>query len=106
MNEVENGLVVGNRIPRDYFIAKGSGQSDIAIHAGSFHLALLDAGISICNIMTYSSILPSIAREVERPKLRHGSVMETIMAVAHATSEQFAVAGIIYGWLYDKQTGR
>ncbi|MBN2212904.1 MAG: arginine decarboxylase, partial [Bacteroidales bacterium] len=45
-------MVVGNRIPKDYFITKGTGESDIAIHAGSYHLALKAAGIEMANIMT------------------------------------------------------
>ena len=76
-------LLIGNRIPKDYFITKGCGESNITIHAGSYHLALKTAGIEMCNIMTYSSILPAIATEIERPQhLYHGSVMETIMAVS------------------------
>jgi len=56
--------------------------------------------------MTYSSILPGIARKIPRPKkLVHGSVMETIMAVSTAAKGELATAGIIYGWLYDKKTG-
>ncbi len=99
-------VVIGMRIPRDYFVTTGKGESDITIHAGSYHLALKDAGIEMCNIMTYSSIMPSIAKQIGRPKtLVHGAVMETIMAVAHGKKGQTATAGIIYGWLYDKKTG-
>ncbi len=99
-------IAIGNRIPKDYFITRGKGQSDITVHAGSYHLALLEAGIEMCNIMTYSSILPSIARKVEKTgKLVHGSVMETIMAVANSENGVRATAGIIYGWLYDRITG-
>ncbi|MGV8151435.1 MAG: pyruvoyl-dependent arginine decarboxylase [Candidatus Woesearchaeota archaeon] len=99
-------VVIGLRIPRDYFVTNGIGESDITIHAGSYHLALKDAGIEMCNIMTYSSIMPSIAREVPKPALVHGAVMETIMAVAHGKKGQRATAGIVYGWLYDKKTGK
>ena len=100
-----HSLTVGNRIPKDYFVTKGKGESNITIHAGSYHLALKNAGIEMCNIMTYSSILPSIAQEVEQTSdLVHGSVMETIMAVANAEKGENATAGIIYGWLYDKKT--
>jgi arginine decarboxylase len=67
-------------------------------------LALKAAGIEMCNIMTYSSIMPSIATEIERPQIVHGEVMESIMAVAHSTKGKPATAGIIYGWLYDKIT--
>lgn len=102
---VQKPVVIGCRIPKDYFVTKGCGESDITIHAGSYHLALKDARIEMCNIMTYSSILPAIAQEIERPeKLTHGQVMETIMAVSHANNGEQATAGIIYGSLYDKKT--
>lgn len=101
-----SGVTIGNRIPKDFFITKGRGESDITIHAGSYHLALREAGIEMCNIMTYSSILPAIANEIPRPeKLTHGSVMESIMAVADKDKGQRATAGITFGWLYDRNTG-
>ena len=99
-------VTIGMRIPKDYFVTRGVGESDITIHAGSYHLALKDAGIEMCNIMTYSSIMPNIAKEIPKPILTHGAVMETIMAVAHGKKGQKATAGIIYGWLYDKKTGK
>lgn len=100
------GILIGNRIPQDYFVTQGVGQSDITIHAGSYHLALQAAGIERYNIMTYSSILPGIAREVPKPPtIAHGAVMESIMSVCHADKGQEATAGIIYGWLYDLQSG-
>lgn len=102
-------MLVGNRIPMDFFITSGRGESDVTVHAGSYHLALRDAGIEMANIMTYSSILPGEARQVAKPhrdKLVHGSVMETIMAVASAEKGQTATAGIIFGWLHDRETGR
>lgn len=103
--EEMQGLLIGNRIPKDYFVTKGKGESDITIHAGSFHLALKDAEIERYNIMTYSSILPAIAKEIEKPARQiHGSVMETIMACADAEQGERATAGIIYGWLYDRLT--
>lgn len=82
------------------------GQSDITVHAGSYHLALKDAGIEMCNIMAYSSILPKIANEIQKPsELEHGSVMETISAVSTCEKSERATASIIFGWLYDKKTG-
>jgi len=101
-----SGLVIGNRIPKDYFITKGTGESDITVHAGSYHLALKKAGIEMANIMTYSSIMPEIAREVPKPEsIIHGAVMESIFAVANGEKGQRLTAGIVYGWLYDKKTG-
>ena len=101
-------IIVGNRIPRSFFWTSGIGESDITIHAGSYHLALKEAGIERHNIMVYSSIMPGIAIESTKPTKEetvHGSVMETIMAVTSGTKGQRLTAGIIYGWLYNKQTG-
>ena len=98
-------ILIGKRIPRDYFVTKGSGESDITVHAGSYHLALKKAGVEMCNIMTYSSIMPKIAMEKRKPKeMTHGEVLESIMAVAHCGKSERATAGIIYGWLFDKKT--
>ena len=99
-------ILIGNRIPKDFFITSGHGESDITIHAGSYHLALKEAGIEMGNIMTYSSIMPGIAKEIKKPKIVHGCVIESIMAVAHSITGKRATAGIIYGWLYDKKTGK
>jgi arginine decarboxylase len=96
-------FLVGNRIPRNFFVTSGIGESDLTVHAGSYHLALKDAGVEMCNIMTYSSILPGIATEITHPrKLTHGSVMESIFSVCNCESGIRATAGVIYGWLYDK----
>jgi arginine decarboxylase len=98
--------VIGLRVPKDFFITQGKGESDITVHAGSYHLALLEAGIEMCNIMTYSSILPKIANRIEKPEaLTHGSVMETIMAESTCRKGESTTAAIIFGWLYDRETG-
>jgi len=99
--------LVGNIVPKDFFITSGIGQSDITIHAGSFHLALRDAGIERCNIMTYSSILPAIAKKIKFNKslLTHGAELKTIMACSSVEKGAKATAVIAFGWLYDKKTG-
>ena len=103
--EKGNFIQTANRIPKDFFVTYGIGESDITVHAGSYHLALRDAGIEPFNIMVYSSTLSSIANKIEKPKnLIHGSVMETIMACANAKKGKRATAGIIMGWLYEKTT--
>ena len=100
------GILIGNRIPKDYFITKGTGESNIAFHAGSYHLALQKAGIEMVNIMTYSSILPRVANKINRPdNIEHGAVMETIMAVSNGYKGERLSAGIICGWLYDRESG-
>lgn len=105
MNDTERMVVVGNRVPRSFFVSKGVGESDITIHAGSFHLALKAAGVERYNIMSYSSILPQIAREVAQPtEYVHGAVLESIIAAANSESGERATAGIIYGWLRNRET--
>ncbi|MFH0711205.1 MAG: pyruvoyl-dependent arginine decarboxylase [Candidatus Aenigmatarchaeota archaeon] len=102
-------IVTSNRIPKDFFITTGVGESDITVHAGSYHLALKEAGIERCNIMVYSSILPGIATEIQKPpqdKLVHGSVLESIMANATGNKGERVTAGVIFGWLFDKNTGK
>ena len=99
-------MLIGNRIPREYFITRGTGESDITVHAGSYHLALKNADIEKANIMTYSSILPAIAKEIIQPKSYvHGEVMESIMAAAHGEAGSLVTAGITYGWLYHRKSG-
>ena len=100
-------LVTGNRVPKDFFITSGTGQSDITVHAGSYHLALREARIERCNIICYSSILPAIANKIEfnAGDLTHGAVMETIMACANSKKGERATAAIIFGWLYDRSSG-
>ncbi len=102
---MEKRLLAHQRIPKDYFVTKGKGESDLTVHAGSYHFALQNAGIMNFNIITYSSVLPAIATEIQKPdELTFGSVMETIMAVATAKKDEIATAGIVYGWLYNKKT--
>ena len=105
-NFVSKGFIIGNRVPKDYFITSGTGESDIAIHAGSYHLALKAAGIEMTNIITYSSILPPIAKEIPKPSFApiHGEVMETIMAVANGDLSERLSAGIIIGHLYEEDS--
>jgi arginine decarboxylase len=106
LTQKHTGILIGNRIPNEYFITKGTGESDITIHAGSYHLALKQAGIEMVNVITYSSILPGTAKKIERPdKITHGCVMESIMAVSSGQKGERLSAGIIYGWLYNRETG-
>jgi len=101
-----DATAIGHRVPREYFVTRGCGESDVTVHAGSYHLALRQAGIEMCNIITYSSILPACAIETRRPdRLVHGAVMETIMANATSRRGRRATAGLIFGWLYRRDTG-
>lgn len=93
-------LYILNRIPQEYFLTLGKGESDITVHAGSFDRALLDAGIPNINIIVYSSILPPTAKEVKKIELPFGSVAEVIMSVCNGKKGEHVTAGLIYGWIY------
>lgn len=95
-----------NRIPHEFFITKGSGCSDLALHPGSYHMALYDAGIAEYNIINYSSVLPANAKllsidEVDLPPF--GSELCTITACASGNYGEHISAGIIYAWLYNDE---
>ncbi len=98
-----DSLCVANAMPRSYFVTSGDGESDNPIEAVPYHMALQDAGIAVCNILRYSSILPKDAVEVEKPKLIHGAELKVIEAISTARSNDPAIAGISYGWLHDKE---
>lgn len=94
---------IKNRVPHQFFITKGSGCSEFAVHPGSYHMALHDAGISQFNIIGYSSVLPATSKlvsldEVDLPPF--GSEMCTIMACSHGFYGEHISAGIIYAWMY------
>ncbi|MCK4852725.1 MAG: pyruvoyl-dependent arginine decarboxylase [Bacteroidales bacterium] len=99
-------LLLGNRIPYEFFITQGSGESDITIHAGSFHLALCQAGIGMKNIVPYSSVLPAEAKQISMPEnMKQGDVMELILAAGNCRKGERITAGMAIAWLYEQDTG-
>ena len=78
MNEktFKKGLVLGNRIPKEYFVAMGCGQIDRGSgkdpwETGSYDLALLDAGLLEENRMALTSAgLPPNTRDMPIQQLR------------------------------------
>ncbi len=101
--------MINLRTPNEFFITSGYGESDITIHAGSYHIMLNDMGIDKFNIMTYSSVLPKDSELVEKPfDLNNveyrGSVLECIMSICNGEEGQLLNAGIIYAYTYqDKE---
>jgi len=96
-------VIVGNRIPRHYFVTSGFGQTNKGKgkdpwETGSYDKALLDAGIENFNMMEYTSVLPLESKEIsicEAKKLfRHGAVLETIMASVNGHMGERLCAGV------------
>ena len=104
--------MIGNRIPIEYFITKGKGQSDYGsegfpYEGGSYDAALTDAGISQVNIMTYTSLIPPDAIEVSqkegKSRLSFGSVMESILSIMNGQKGQQVIAALLITKIYDKK---
>lgn len=95
--------VFGNRIPKDYFVTAGQGDTDIGPgddpwETGSYDLALMEAKIANFNVMEYTSVLPPEAREIpisEAEKLfHHGAVIEVIMASVNGVKGNTLCTGV------------
>lgn len=106
MNPVERGtraLLISNRIPKDYILTKGYGDTDIGPghdpwETGSFDMARQMAQIENFNIVRYTSILPPEATQIpiEQAKtLYHpGAVMEAIISQANGYQGDRICAGV------------
>lgn len=87
-----NHLTLGNRIPFEYFITKGKGESNagsegLPFETGSYDAALNDAGIENCNVIEYTSVIPTKSKEITKEeglkRLQWGEVLECIKAQAN-----------------------
>ena len=84
--------LLGNRIPYEYFITKGKGESNagsegLPYETGSYDAALNNAGIENCNVIEYTSVIPTRAKEITREdglkRIQWGEVLECIKAQAN-----------------------
>ena len=96
--------VFGVRVPKDYFIGGGIGETDLGggidpWETGSYDLALKDAKIHNFNIIQYTSVMPKHAvrhkYEDIKDQLYHGAVLETIMANINGKQGEIITAGIV-----------
>ena len=85
-------IVLGNRVPYEYFLTKGKGESDagsagLPYETGSYDAALNDAGIENANVIEYTSVIPPAAKEIPKAeglkRLQWGEVLECIKAQAN-----------------------
>lgn len=96
-------LLTTNRIPKDYILTKGFGDTDIGPghdpwETGSFDMARQMAQIENFNIVRYTSILPPEATEIpiEQAKLLYhpGAVMECIISQMNGYQGDRICAGV------------
>ena len=87
-------------IPKAFFITSGVGSANDQDNA--FDLALVDAGISECNLVAVSSILPVTAVETAQQELTPGAITFCVMSRADGKSGEVIGAGVGYGWLFQR----
>lgn len=100
---IKDGFIIGNKIPREYFISKGFGDTDTGWgnkpwEAGSFDIAERMAQIADFNIVKCSSNIPPEAQEIPIERLKdffhHGAVLEAILVQTDGNKGQRICAGI------------
>ena len=84
-------IILGNRVPYEYFITSGKGESNagsagLPYETGSYDAALNDAGIQNTNVIEYTSVMPTESKEITKEeglkRLQWGEVLECIKAQA------------------------
>jgi pyruvoyl-dependent arginine decarboxylase (PvlArgDC) len=102
------GLVLGNRIPYEYFVTMGHNDTDLGPgddpwETGSYDLALMDASIENFNVLKYTSVLPPESREINLSQAReyfhHGAAIETIMSDLNGEKGDTLCTGVGRIWV-------
>jgi arginine decarboxylase len=103
-------IILGNRIPYEYFITKGKGESDagskfLPYETGSFDAALNNAGIQNANIVEYTSVMPIEAKEITKEegikRMQWGEVLECIKAQANGAKGSTLSAAVMTTSIHD-----
>ncbi len=107
-------LILGTRIPKDYFSTTGAGETDLGggidpWETGSYDLALTQAQIENFNIVQYTSVMPpqTVKHDIKEIKhvLYHGAVLETIMANINGVHGDHLCAGVVTAHVKRKSDG-
>lgn len=105
-------MILGNRVPYEYFITSGSGQSDagskgLPYETGSYDEALTKAGIENANVIEYTSVIPTHAKQIPKEeglqRLQWGEVLESIKAQANGPKGKFISAAVMTTNVFDPQ---
>jgi len=103
-------LILGNRVPYEYFITSGSGQSNVGseglpYETGSYDQALTNAGIENANIIEYTSVIPTHAKQISKEdglkRIQWGEVLECIKAQANGDKGKFISSAVMTTDVYD-----
>lgn len=85
-------------VPKEYFMVSGIGESDTS-NLNAFDKALVAAGISQCNLVPVSSILPKSAIEVKPKRIEPGQVTFVVMGKASGKRGDIISTGVAIGYV-------
>uniref|UniRef100_A0A6C0F3I2 arginine decarboxylase n=1 Tax=viral metagenome TaxID=1070528 RepID=A0A6C0F3I2_9ZZZZ len=97
-------IILGNRVPYEYFITKGRGESNagsegLPYETGSYDAALFEAGIQNANIIEYTSVMPTGSKQISKEeglkRLQWGEVLECIKAQSNGKKGSKISAAVI-----------
>ena len=105
-----SSTLLGNRIPHEYFLTTGHGESNVGsdglpYETGSYDAALNDAGIQNANVIEYTSVLPKEAIEIPRAeglkRIVWGEVLEVIKAQRNGSRNANISAAVMITTIHD-----
>ena len=91
-------------IPKEFFVTSGKATSSIS-ELNAFDLALKNAGIAQCNLVSVSSVLPPECREVKFRQMPIGSITHAVVARMNTQGEETIGAGIAWAWEKERNYG-
>lgn len=71
----------------------------------AFDLALKNAGIAQCNLVSVSSVLPPRCKETKLKQMPIGAITHAVVARMNTEGEATIGAGIVWAWEKDKKYG-
>ena len=91
-------------IPKEFFVTSGKATSPVS-ELNAFDLALKNAGIAQCNILSVSSVLPPGCKEIKWKQMPIGSITHAVVARMNAEGQATIGAGIVWAWEKDRRFG-
>lgn len=85
-----------------FFVVSGKGVSGIS-KLNAFDRALFDAGISQCNLVPVSSILPENAKQIKPAAIKPGTITFTVLSRKDGGVGEKIGAGIGWGFCTDSR---
>ena len=91
-------------IPKEFFITSGKGINPVS-ELNAFDLALKKAGVSQCNLVPVSSILPPKCKNRKWRKIPAGSITHAVIARMNGGEGTTIGAGIAWAWESERKYG-